>query len=124
VARRGRKNADEALLLALVCGMTVENAADRAGVSRRTATRRLADAEFCRRKRQMQADMVQRTLGMLTAGGIESAKTLLTLQQPAAPPAVRLGAARSVLELGIKIREVTDLEERVAGLEAQVMLKQ
>ena len=33
---------------------------------------------------------------------------------------VRLGAARAILELGLKAREVVELQERVAGLEKQL----
>jgi hypothetical protein len=119
MAHRGRKNADEALLLALACGATIESAAAKAGVSRRTATRRMADPEFQRRHQQIRADMVQRTAGVLTAAGLESVKTLLELQQANQPPAVRLGAARAVLDSGIKLREVADLEDRLAALEQQ-----
>jgi hypothetical protein len=54
------------------------------------------------------------------AAGAESVKTLLTLQQPTTPPAVRLGAARSVLEIGIRLREVAEFEQRLAALEERV----
>jgi hypothetical protein len=33
---------------------------------------------------------------------------------------VRLGAARSVLALGVKLREAAELEDRLAALEQQV----
>jgi hypothetical protein len=65
---RGRKDADEALLVALACGATVEGAARQAGVSRRTAHRRLADPAFLRRLAAARADMVQRATGVLTNG--------------------------------------------------------
>jgi len=116
---RGRKQADELLLVALACGANVEAAARSAGISKATAFRRLQDSEFCKKLEQTKADMVQRTAGMLTASGMESVKTLMELQKPAAPPAVRLGAARSVLELGMKVREREDLEKRLAALEQQ-----
>jgi hypothetical protein len=116
---RGRKQADELLLMALACGATVEAAARAAGISKATAFRRLQDPEFSKKLKQAKADMVQRTEGMLTASGMESVKTLMELQKPVAPPAVRLGAARSVLELGMKVRERADLEERLAALEQQ-----
>ncbi len=64
--------------------------------------------------------MVQRAAGMLTAAGTESIKTLLALQQASIPPAVRLGAARTVLEMGVRIREAADLESRLADLEQQI----
>jgi hypothetical protein len=47
---------------------------------------------------------------------------LLALQKAPTPPAVRLGAARAVLELGIKVRELADLETRIAVLEQQAGL--
>jgi hypothetical protein len=114
---KGRKNADQVLLMALACGATVEAAARTAGVSEPTVYRRLKDPEFCQQLQQTRSEMVQRTAGMLTASGMESVKTLLELQKSSSPCAVRLGAARSVLELGMKIREVADLEERLANLE-------
>jgi hypothetical protein len=64
--------------------------------------------------------MVQRTAAMLTAAGIESAKTLITLQAVSNPGAVRLGASRTVLELGLKLREAADLAVRIAALEAHM----
>jgi hypothetical protein len=117
---RGRKNADEALLTALACGATVENAARSAGVSPRTAHRRLANPAFQQRLQSLKTDMVQRTASMLTAAGMESAKTLITLQDNSNPGAVRLGASRTVLELGMKLRETAELAARIAALEAQV----
>jgi hypothetical protein len=33
---------------------------------------------------------------------------------------VRLGAARAVLEIGMKVRETAELEERLAALEQQL----
>jgi hypothetical protein len=82
----------------------------------------VSDAEFGRRLSAVHADMVKRASGMLTAAALESVKTLLTLQAASNPPAVRLGAARSVLEIGMKLREAADLEARVAALEQQLTL--
>jgi hypothetical protein len=112
-----RKKAEDALLLTLACGASVENAARQCGLCERTVYRRLEDPEFSQRLKQLRADMVQRTAGALTAAATEAVRTLLELQKPSAPPAVRLGAARSVLEIGVKLREVADLEERLAALE-------
>jgi hypothetical protein len=116
---RGKKNTDEALLIALACGATVENAARTAGMSARTAHRRLADAGFQQRLRDLRTDMVQRAGGMLTAAGMEAVKTLISLQDGSVAAAVRLGAARTVLEFGIKLRENAELAERIGALEAQ-----
>jgi hypothetical protein len=122
VAHRGRKNADDALLMAIACGATVENGAAKAGVSTRTATRRMADPVFRKRLRALRLDMVQRTMGALTASGQEAARTLLELMK-ASTPSVRRGAVRLVLEMGIKMRELADLEERLGALEEQMASK-
>jgi hypothetical protein len=121
MSRRCRKGADQTLLTALACGATVENAARKAGIGERTAYRRLENAAFRAQLNQMRADMVQRTAGMLTGAGMGSVKTLVELQQDAtAPAAVRRGAARDVLELGVKYRDNADLEQRVAALEQRL----
>ena len=120
MSRRGRQDADEALLMALACGATVENAAQKAGISRRTAQRRLADSAFRQRLAERRADMVQRTAGMLTAASLESVKTLLTLQASPNPAGVRLGAARSVLDMAVKLREASEWEERLLALEQRL----
>jgi hypothetical protein len=117
---RTRKNTDEVLLTALACGATVDSAAHAAAMSARTVHRRLKEPAFQERLQQARTDMIQRTAAMLTAAGLESVKTLLNLQQVASPAGVRLGAARSILELGVKLREASELAQRLAALEAQV----
>jgi hypothetical protein len=118
--QRGRRNADQILILALACGATVEAAAHQGGVSPATVYRRKNDPQFLRRLQEARSEMVQRTAGMLAGAGMESVKTLLALQKETAPPAVRLGAARAVLELGTKLREIVELEQRVLALEEQL----
>ncbi len=48
---------------------------------------------------------------------MEAVKTLVELQAANIPPTVRLVAARAVLEMGTKLRETVELEERIAELE-------
>jgi hypothetical protein len=113
------KKVDESLILALACGASVETAARQCKVSERTIYRRLKDAAFLAEVREARAEMVKRSAGMLTAASGEAVRTLMSLQKDSVPPAVRLGAARAVLEIGIKVRELVDLETRIAALEAQ-----
>jgi hypothetical protein len=117
MSHNGRRNADESLLMALACGATVDNAARQAGISKRTAYRRLADPAFGRRLQQMRGDMVSRTSGTLTAAAGEAVRTLLELLKNLTSSSVRLGAARAVLELGMKLREAAELEARLTVLE-------
>src|SRR5215469_7782853 len=120
MAGRGRRNADEQLLMALACGATVDNAARQAGISAATAYRRLADPDFGQRLQKMRGDMVSRTAGTMTAAASEAVRTLLELLKNPTSSAVRLGAARAVLEIGMKLREMSDLEERLSALEQQM----
>jgi AcrR family transcriptional regulator len=120
--QRGRRQADQLLLVALACGATVEAAAQKAGLSQATVYRRLRDPEFKKRIQDVQSDMVKRASGTLTAAGMEAIKTLLALLQSSSTPAgVRLGAARAVLELGGKLRDSVELEERLRSLEERVL---
>ncbi len=73
---RGRRG-DAALVGALASGLTVETAAVRAGISERTAYRRLADPVFRQQLQEARADMVRRMTGRLT---VVSAKAVSTLQ--------------------------------------------
>jgi hypothetical protein len=118
MAAQDKRNLDERLLLALACGATVEAAARSLDISEATIYRRLRAPAFRRRLQDLRADMVQRTAGTLTAAAGEAVKTLLALQKEAIPPAVRLGAARAIIELGLKVRAATEIEQRLAALEA------
>ena len=113
----GAKKSGNGLILALACGATVENAARKAGVSERTVYRRLADPAFRQQIRKTRAEMAERAAAALTAASMEAVKTLVALHAQGTPPAVRLGAARAVLELGAKLRESVELEQRIAVLE-------
>jgi hypothetical protein len=119
VAHGGRKNADEALALALAAGQTVRAAAEVAGISERTATRRRANPGFRQREAELRAGMVQRALGKLADGMAEAADRLRELLR-AESESVCLGAARALVELGVKLRESVELEQRVAALEARL----
>ena len=120
MAEQPRKKAEDALLLALACGASVEQAPRQCHLSARTVYRRLADPDFNRRLQAVRADMVQRTAGALTAAATEAVRTLLELQKSTVPCAVRLGAAKAVLEIGLKLREVAEFEERLAALEEKL----
>jgi hypothetical protein len=124
VAGQRRRTADDAMVLALACGATVESAAQRAGVSERTAFRRLKDAAFQERVQATRLEMVQRTGGMLTAASLEAVKTLMQLLQTSSSATVRLGAARTILDLSMKVREAADLEIRLVQLEDRAKAKQ
>ena len=112
--------ADDALVLALACGLSAEQAARQAGVSPATVHRRLRDAGFRARVAGLRHDMVSRAAAMLTAAAVESVRTLADLLKPAHGPATRLTAARAILEHGVKLRSLVEVEERLRSLEERV----
>jgi hypothetical protein len=116
MAAGGRKNADGALLMALAAGRTVQEAAQLAGVSERTAYRRLADPEFARQVSAARAEMVERAVGRMSDGMIAAADRLRVLVD-SHDERVALGASRSVLELTTKLRESLEWEQRLSALE-------
>lgn len=117
MAGGSRKNADTALVAALAGGATVEAAAKLAGVSERTVYRRLENAGFRRQVAEARAAMIERATAKLAEASTEAAATLRALLDASSPPAVRLGAARAILELGTRLREAEELEKRIAELE-------
>ncbi len=60
--------------------------------------------------------MFEQALGAVASAGVTAAQTLRDLLR-ASSESVRLGAARSVLELGSRLRESVELEERLSRLE-------
>jgi hypothetical protein len=116
MAGTGRKKADDALLTALAAGATIQEAAGRAGLSERTAYRRMAEGAFAEKLKRFRADMLQRALGRLADTSTKAVETLSELLL-AKSETVRLGAARSILELATRFRESVEFDQRLAELE-------
>jgi hypothetical protein len=119
VARDGSPNGDEHLAALVAAGQTLTDAAASAGVSRRTATRRAADPAFRALVQRLRGDMVAQALGRMASHMAQAADTLHALLA-AESDSVKLGAARSLLELGVKLRDSVELEQRLADLEARL----
>ncbi len=120
MAQRKKPHSNHALLIALACGATVEAAARQIGISERAAYKRLEKPEFKRQLQELKVDMVQRASSALVAANMEAVKALLELVKPNVAPSTRLGAARSIIELGMKLCEFTDLGQRLLALEQQM----
>lgn len=123
MAHRGRKNADDALALALASGLTIEAAAERAGVSARTAHRRLADPAFTARARQAGDELMIQGVGLL-AGTMTAAISTLRELLNAESEGTRLRAALAVVDLTLKVRVQVELTQRVAEIEAVLVPKE
>jgi hypothetical protein len=118
VAGSGRQNADSALIVALASGATVHDASAAVGVAERTIYRRLEDAAFRRQVSDARSEMLMQAVGKLADASTNAVSTLGRLLD-AESESVQLGAARSILELGTKLREATELDQRLRDLEAR-----
>jgi hypothetical protein len=87
------RKGDAALVVALAAGKTVRQA--------------VAEAR---------SKLVDAALGQLADASAEAVTTLRALLH-AEGESVRLGAARSILELGTKLRESVEFEQRISRLE-------
>ena len=102
---------------ALAGGRSVADAAKAANCSERTISNWLQSPTFRSRVAEHRGEMVGRALGCLSDAMTAAAGVLIELLTHG-DANVRHKAARSVLELALKVREQTDLEERLVALEA------
>lgn len=108
-------------VMALLTSRTIGEAAEAAGIARRTAHRYLRQAAV----KHALGQALDAALGQATqravAGMIKALETLEAihsdLQMPAAP---RVSAARAILDAGPRLREALDLAQRVTELEQRV----
>src|SRR5215471_7096025 len=118
--KAGRAAADQVLAAGLAAGLSTEQAAEQAGVSLRTAWRRKADPAFAALVHSLRQEMVTRTTGRLVNASGNAVSTLEALTAAEFPPAIRLAAAKALLEIGPKWRETADLGEQVQQLRQQL----
>jgi hypothetical protein len=118
MAENGRRKREDALAVALAGGATLRAAAEAAGLSERTASRRWADASFRHLVARLRAEAVERATGQL-ADGMAEAATVLRQLLSAESESVRLAACRATLELAVKLREAAEIERRLCDLEAR-----
>jgi hypothetical protein len=111
-----KKAADAALIAHLAAGVSPSGAAKLAGVSEATAYRRLVNPAFRQRVEKARADFWERAMGVMSKGAAESATVLRKLLR-SEDGRLRLQAARVLLEQGTKVRELLNVEQRLAELE-------
>jgi hypothetical protein len=103
--------------LCLARGGTYPEAAQSAGVAERTIKSWLDYAHFRQRVSELRGRLTEQALGELVSNMASACDTLAFLCRRAKSQAVRLSAARSILELGSRLRESVELEARLSALE-------
>lgn len=107
----------EQAIAALLVSPNLAAAAEACGVAQSTVKRWMGDAAFSSRYREERARLLETTTNILRSKSVEAVHVLVDLSNDkAAPPAVRVSAARSIIALGFA-GEMAELEERLAQLE-------
>ena len=106
-------------MVALAGGATFKDAAEQAGINERTARRWMDAPAFRKQVDDTRAEMLAQAVAKLTSASTAAVETLQALLSSEMDFA-RLAAARTILEVGMKLREQHDLAERVAALEERL----
>lgn len=105
---------------ALLTHSTKEAAAQAAGVNRSTVDAYLTDPDFRSEYEERRRCLLDAVCSSLQSAMSDAVQTLTEIMSNAEnAPQARIQAARSVLEYGVKLTELTDLAARVEALEAK-----
>jgi hypothetical protein len=114
-----KRSADDFLVTALASGASVVTAAAKAEVSERTVRRRLEDPAFRARVDEARGELVRQAVSKLADIGALAGETLGELVREGSG-AVRLGAARSILEFMFRGHELDTLARQVEELRREL----
>lgn len=108
---------DQLLALGIASGVKIGTLAKKHGVHRDTIHIRTQALGFQDLVKKIQSDLYERAMGILAADQADHAKVIRELSKGAKTEAVRLGAAKAGIELGLKMRSAIDTEQRLIALE-------
>lgn len=111
-----------ALALALASGMSVPAAAEQAQVCERTVRRRLAKPGFRRFVARLRGQMLEAALGRMAENMTRAADKVARLLD-SADEAVALRAARTLMSLGLRLRDSVELADRIHEIERELARK-
>jgi hypothetical protein len=101
----------------MAAGETMDKAARQGGVATVTVKLwRREQPEFMERVAELRAELTAQVVGLLVDAMSEAARTLRRLLKSKSET-VRLKAAESLLNQGVRVREAVEMEARVAALE-------
>lgn len=96
----------EQLCLALLSCPTINAAAARVGITRVTAWRIMSSDDFATQMQAIRGQVLQGALAALTARATEAVSALArVIDDPTAPAAARVAAARAILEYALRLEE-------------------
>jgi hypothetical protein len=109
----------EALIASLLTHPTVAQARTAVGIAEATATRWLKDPTFAKAYATARREALREAMTCLQQGMLAAVDTLRAVMlADETPPAVKVSAAKTVLEMGLRTFEIEDHEARITALEA------
>ncbi len=115
--RHGVTPTQERAICALLTESTLELAAKKANISSATLRRWRGDKVFSDALEIHRVAMMEGAVSVLRGSMADAAQTLVNLSKSAPDDRVKLSAAKSVLELGIRSAELFELHERLRRVE-------
>lgn len=130
--RRRRHQGDERLIEGLLLGLNQQQAGERAGVSRRTVTRRIADPGFQRRLAEAQAEAEKQVRRRITASAVAGLQKLAAILADPSRTDEHERVARTMLQAFVQLQpkelrqdiEVHDapvIDYRIIGIDAELL---
>lgn len=114
--KKSRK--EDGALAALLAYPTIGEAAKAAGIGESTLLRWLQDPEFYERFMKARRQAVSHAVSRIQQATTTAVDTLAEVMQDAeAPPASRVSASKTVLDIAFKAVELEDLAVRIEALE-------
>ena len=111
---------DALLVASLLEQPTIAKAAKAAGMSERTAFRRLESEDFRKMYDDERTKIITAATGRLQAAIGRAVDSLAeVLDSETAPAAAKISASRAILEYGLKYGEMVDILRRIERLEAE-----
>jgi hypothetical protein len=119
--RGKRTRKQEEAIVALLTSSTMTAAAERVGIGIATLVRWMKDPAFTRAYQDARREVTTQALGTLTQACSGAVATLQqVMDDPVAPAAARVTAAKTVLDFAIRAVALEDLTTRLAEVEAQL----
>lgn len=114
-----REAQDEIIITCLAEGMSLPATGSAAGCTSRTVSRRLEDPDFATRVSQRRGLRVAQVTGSLTSMS-DDALNILRTTMAEGTTAEKLRAAQLTLNILVKLRHETELEDRLAAVEKRL----
>jgi hypothetical protein len=104
----------------LASGLTMRAVAKKLGVNERTIHTWRADPEFLKLVTDYQSKMIARSLGRLSNAASKAVQTLIDCLKSNESDSVKVRAAMGILDQLVKMRELTNHEQRLTELERRI----